>query len=81
MNNIDMMISFFGWCAVLNIALLSFSTLLFLFLKEQISTIHSRLFGVTQARLRLLYIQFLGYYKLAIIMFNLIPYIALKLMT
>jgi len=38
------------------------------------------LFGVNPAELPIIYLQYLGNYKVAIIILNIVPYIALKVM-
>ena len=81
MNNIDNLTTFFGWCSVINIAVLLFSTLLIIVLKEPVSKIHVKLFGLEQSRVSEAYFRYLGHYKIAILMFNVAPYIALKMMT
>ena len=79
MFSLEQLTAFFGWCTFLNIGLLVFSTIILIVLKDPISSIHSKLFGIEKEKLQSLYIHFLAYYKIAIIMFNLTPYITLKL--
>ena len=45
-----------------------------------IVNIHAKMTGVSEAELPRIYIEFLGSYKTFIIVFNLVPYIALKIM-
>ena len=71
---------FLGWCTVINISVLLLSTILLITLKEPILKIHSRLFGLDEETLSLTYFQYLGNYKVAIYILNLVPYIALKIM-
>ena len=80
MITIDSVTTFFGWCSVINIALLVASSLLLMVSKEPVAKIHGKLFGVKQKEVQLTYFQYLGNYKIAIIVFNLVPYIALKVM-
>jgi len=42
--------------------------------------IHSRLFRVDPEALPMTYLQYLGNYKIAIIILNIVPYIALRIM-
>lgn len=72
--------AFLGWCSVINIGILVFSTIIVILLKEPISRLHSKIFKVNQVELPSIYFQYLGNYKIAIIIFNLVPYIALKAM-
>lgn len=80
MTSIEAFITFFGWCSVINIGVLVFTTALLVFMKDAISGIHAKLFGVKQENLPLIYFRYLGHYKVAILVFNLVPYLALKLM-
>lgn len=72
---------FLGWCSAINIGILLFSTIFIAALGEPISKLHSKLFSLDSENLPLLYFQYLGHYKIAIIVLNLVPYIALKIMS
>lgn len=80
MENTSFLINFFGWCSVLNIGILLFSTLFVIFFGNFAKSLHSKMFNIAQNRLDLIYSKYLGYYKLAILVFNLTPYFALKIM-
>ena len=80
MITIDTLTVFFGWCSAINIGMLIFTTMILMIMKEPISRLHSKLFGLNQESLPLIYFRYLGNYKIAILMFNLVPYIALKVM-
>ena len=80
MNNIQALTAFFGWCSVINIGVLLLSTLAMMLMKDMMVRVHSRMFGVSQSDLPMLYIKYLGHYKIAIFIFNVVPYFALKLM-
>lgn len=77
---IDTLATFLGWCSVINIGVLVLSTIILIIMREPVASIHSRLFGINQAELPAAYFQYLGNYKIAIFIFNLAPYIALKVM-
>jgi len=71
---------FLGWCTALNMGILLFSAI-FLFLFNGLAiNIHSKLTGVSASKLPTLYFSFMANYKIGIFIFNLVPYIALKLM-
>ena len=80
MPSIEVLTTFFGWCSVINIGVLVFTTVVLMLMKDAISSIHAKLFGVNQENLPLIYFGYLGNYKVAILVFNLVPYLALKLM-
>ncbi len=69
-----------GWVSIINIAILMASTFMLIALRGFISNIHSRLFGLDEKDLGRAYFQYLAQYKIAIIVLNLAPYIALKVL-
>ncbi len=77
----ELLLEFVGWCLVINIALLVFSAAMLFLLRESAVKIHSKMFGVEEAALSTLYFQYLGNYKIAIIVLNLVPYVALKIIS
>jgi len=79
MGDISTMTTFFAWCSVINIGLLAYSTIMLTVFREPVKRMHEKLFGVEPGNLETSYFTFLGNYKLAILMFNLVPYFALTL--
>ncbi|MFQ5682979.1 MAG: DUF6868 family protein [Candidatus Binatia bacterium] len=69
-----------GWASVINIALLLFTTIIVIAMRGTISRIHSSLFGLDEKDLGRAYFQYIAQYKIAIIVLNIAPYIALKIM-
>ena len=80
MLTLESLMVFFGWCSVINILVLVFSTVSLLIFKGPISAIHSRMFGVDPKNIATLYFQYLANYKIAIFMLNIVPYLALRIM-
>ncbi|NND82235.1 MAG: hypothetical protein HKN50_07395, partial [Gammaproteobacteria bacterium] len=76
MIDLSTLTTFFGWCTVINIAFYSFTALMLLVIRGPVIKLHSSLSGVAEERLPEMYFSFLANYKLAFIMFNLIPYLA-----
>ena len=81
MTDINNLTTFFGWCSIINLGILLFSTIILSAFKKPISIIHSKVFGINQDDIPLIYFQYLGNYKIAIILLNLVPYITLKIMS
>ena len=77
---IESLTTFLGWWSVINIAILLFSTLMMIIMRDLAVRIHSRLFRVDPEALPMTYLQYLGNYKIAIIILNIVPYIALRIM-
>ncbi len=80
MMTLDSLATFLGWCAVINIGVLLLSTLLVCVLKDWVVGIHSKMFKLNPADLPMAYFEYLGNYKIAIYILNIVPYIALKIM-
>jgi hypothetical protein len=72
--------SFLGWCTVLNLGLLILSTIMLIIARRPIVSLHSRLFDTDPSELPKLYMDYLSRYKGMVIVFNLVPYLALRLM-
>ncbi|MCX4193653.1 DUF6868 family protein [Methylophaga sp. OBS1] len=73
------LIALFGWMTVINFALLIFSTLILTMFRTAVIRVHTRVTGLEENALKPVYLYFLGFYKVLIILFNLVPYLALKL--
>jgi hypothetical protein len=69
----------FGWMTVLNIAVLLFSTLMILIMQDWIAGIHGRMFQMERADVKKAYFRYLANYKILIIVFCLMPWLALHL--
>ena len=80
MYSLETLASFLGWCSLINIGLLAFTTLIIKVASDPITRIHSRMFGVPKDQLPLTYYGYLALYKIVILVFNLVPYIALRIM-
>ncbi len=79
--DINQITAFLGWSSALNMAVLVFAAIFLFLFKDFAINIHSKLTGVSTAELPSLYFSYMANYKISILIFNLAPYIALKLMT
>lgn len=80
MMSMESLLSLFGWMTVINFGLLIFSTIILIGFKKQVLQIHGTLTGLDDATLMKAYLYFLAFYKVLIITFNLVPYLALRLL-
>jgi hypothetical protein len=80
MMDVNQITIFFGWCTVVSIGIYFFSALFITVFKRFTTSLHSRLIGLDASELPPLYFKFMGNFKICILVFNLAPYIALKLM-
>jgi len=78
--SIETIREFFGWCTVINIGLFMLSSILIIAIRGTAARIHGKMFNLDEKYLSEAYFHYLGQYKIAIIMFNIIPYFALKVM-
>ncbi|WP_372716876.1 DUF6868 family protein [Immundisolibacter sp.] len=80
MNSIETLTTFLGWSTVINFGVLAVAAILLILMRGPISKLHARMFSLDEAELSRAYFQYLAQYKIAIFVFNLAPYIALKIM-
>lgn len=78
--NFDALATLFGWMAVINIALLTVATVAMIAMREAVVRIHARLFGLDPGQVRLTIYTWLGHYKMATLLLNIVPYLALQMM-
>lgn len=79
MTGLDIFVAVMGWCSLINVLLLSLSTLALVVFRASIVRLHSRLFGVEEVRLNMLYLTYLGHFKLITLCFFVVPYLSLKM--
>ena len=80
MNNLEAIREFLGWCSIINIGLGLFSVIFITSLGGPILRIHSKIFNLNESDLSRSYFQFLGQYKVATIILNIVPYLVLRIM-
>ena len=78
--NIETLTSFFMWCSVLNGGLLILWSLMFLAAPDLIYRMQSKWFSIPRATYNVLIYAFLGLFKIFVIIFNLVPYLALLIL-
>jgi len=76
---IETLTELFGWITVINMGLLIFSTVMLLLMKGIAIKMHSKMFSIDEKDLNRMYFDYLGRFKILVIVFNLTPYIALKI--
>ncbi len=80
MNSIQTLATFFGWCTVINIVFIVIVFALSNFLHDFIGRVMAKIFGVSEQAAKETLLRVLMQYRVAVIVFNLVPYIALKIM-
>lgn len=71
--------AFLGWCTVVNFAILAVAAIAMVTMRGWMVRIHSRMFGLGETDLTRIYMQYLAHYKIAVIVLNLAPYIAIRI--
>ncbi len=72
--------SFFMWCTIINFALLMFSFVMILAVRSWAFKIHSKMFKISEPAFNTSIFAFMGLYKMFVMIFNLIPWIALAIL-
>ena len=67
------------WCMILNGGLLALSTVAFILIPDFIFQIHGMLFAITREAYDGAIYNFLGLFKIIWLTFNVVPYIALRI--
>ena len=74
---IETLTVFFKWCSILNLAILYLSWLGLWLCPDFIYRIHSRWFSVSREAFNNICYAYLGVFKILVIVFSLVPYLAL----
>lgn len=64
------------WCSVINVALMIVMFLILWLGRSWVYKMHSKMFPITESQFNAIAYSFLGVYKLVIYVFNIIPWIA-----
>ncbi|NOR55955.1 MAG: hypothetical protein GQ531_07075 [Sulfurovum sp.] len=81
MITIETMIEFLGWCSVINIGILIFYSICIIIFTDTMVKIHTKMFDLDKNYVIQAYFKYLAQYKIILIIFNIVPYFALKIMT
>lgn len=79
--NIETLRHFFAWCAVINYTVLILWFILYFVAYGWLAGICQKMFGLSTERYDAASFSGMMYYKLGIFLFNLAPYIALRIMS
>lgn len=76
---LDTLATVFGWMTLINLGIYIASALLVFALRDWISNFQGQLFEINPAAIRQIIYGWLGAYKLLIIVFCAVPYVALRI--
>ncbi len=79
--DIEMLRAFFMWCTILNAGLGALTFLAWLSAADFIYKVHSALFPMPRETFNAIYYSFIGLYKVLVFVFNLVPWLALVIIS
>ena len=68
-----------GWCSVINVGLLLFWWLWFMLGHDFIYRFHGKWFKLSMERFDAIHYTLIGIFKIGIFLFNIVPYLALRI--
>ncbi|MEM6572536.1 MAG: DUF6868 family protein [Planctomycetota bacterium] len=81
METLEQLRTFLAWCAALNVGLYVFAALAIVVARKRVSRVHAGMFGLEADEIERQYFAYLAQYKIVVIVFSVVPYLALVAMT
>ena len=75
--DIETLTRFFMWCTILNLGVLILTSIVCIFFADFSYRMNNRFFSFSREAFNVVLVCFIGLFKIFVIVFNLIPYIAL----
>lgn len=79
--DIEILRSTLGWCTVINFGLLIWWALFMLLAHDLVYRLHSRWFKLSVEQFDAIHYTGMAFFKIMVLLFNLAPYIALRIVT
>lgn len=79
--NIEIMRAFFGWMTLINLAMYMWTAIACIFMKDFLARMTGKMFGVSEETNRAILYGYVAAYKLLFICFNLVPWLALVIIS
>ena len=67
---------FLMWCSIVNVGIIIFSFLILSLARQWVYVMHSKWFPITEGQFNAIMYSFVAFYKILIIVFNIVPYLA-----
>lgn len=80
MITISQLTELLGWASVINIGILIFMTIALSTIRKVALNVHSKMFGIPEGELNIVYFKYLANFKMLTTIFILVPYLSLKIM-
>ena len=74
----DHLQTFLGWCTVINLGILFYWFLAIFFAQDWVFWVHTWWFEISKESFAKINYTMMGYYKLAVILLNVTPYLVLR---
>ena len=78
---VDILLGTLGWSAVINIGLLLWWFLWIMFAHDFVYRMHSKWFKIPVEKFDAIHYAGMAFHKITIIVFNVVPYLALRIIT
>lgn len=78
---VDILLRALGWSAVINIGLLLWWSLWIVLAHDFVYRMHSKWFKIPVEKFDAIHYAGMAFYKITIIVFNVVPYLALRIIT
>ena len=75
--NIQTLTTFFMWCTIINGAMLVLSTTMCILAPDLVYRMQSKLFPIPRETFNVVIYSFIGLFKIFVLVFNVVPYVAL----
>ncbi len=72
--------AFFMWCTIINMGMLILSSLVCIYLREFSFQMNHKYFGIPREAFNVGICAFIAVFKMTVIVFNLVPYVALVIL-
>lgn len=80
MNSIQILATFFGWCTVIDVGIVALVLLIFTVFHDGAGALVAKMFGVTKEEAKVTFLRTFMQFRIAIVVLNFVPYVALKIM-
>lgn len=78
---IEILSSILGWATIINLSLITAWFLAFRFYHDALFRLHSKWFKLSEERFDTIHYAGMAFYKIGVYLFNLVPFLAIKIVT
>lgn len=75
--DIQTLTSFFMWCSIINIGMLFFLALIYMLAPNLVFQLQSKFIPISRETFDIVFYSFIGFFKVVVLVFNVVPWIAL----